>query len=290
MFKKLSILFLSLLLVVCIVFVLGTEYIMRPCQKQYTIPDSYHLKKQIITNKRGEKLTLWLSPTNHSTSVLFLHGIRGNSANMIERAHYFRDSLKVNVILADQRAHGYSDGVFTSAGHLESNDIPLFMNLIKEEYNTSAGIVGISMGGAASLLAIDSITPTFLILESVYPNLDNAIEQRLRKRFALFTPFVKWGIYTMLKSRYKLEPATVSPLNSIKNYKGPILILGGSKDMQTTRSETEDLFENAGSEHKKLHIFDNAKHVDLFSYSPYTYKSIISEFMRNNGLLNNCTP
>lgn len=233
-----------------------------------------------MRNSRGEKLIGWASKTHHSKSVLLLHGIRSDSRSMLNRACFFRDTLQYNVILFDQRAHGLSEGDYSSAGLYESMDLQLFENYINEQYGTSMGVVGISMGGAAAVLALDIIDPDFLILEMVYPTLDEAISNRLKKRLGPFAPVVKHGMYLILKIRYNMEPVLVNPVEAAKSYDGPVQVLAGGKDKRTTKEESENFYNAFPKDNKKLHIFPEAAHEDLYSYDSTEYKEIVRQFLR----------
>lgn len=279
LYRKL-LLALAILLITCATLLaLGTRHITRPSQTTYRIPDPATYTRISITNSRGEKLTGWASKSQHSQSVLLLHGIRSNAGSMFNRANFFLDSLNYNVLIMDQRAHGYSEGNFSSAGVLESDDIPLFIRYIENNYNTSAGIIGTSMGGAAATLALDSINPDFLILESVYPSLDQAIDNRLRKRLGVLSTVVKEGIYSILQTKYSINPRSVNPIKNVKSYEIPTLIIAGENDKRTTLDESKELFNAVKSKNKQIVVIKKMSHVDAYNYTPQQYREEVTLFL-----------
>lgn len=280
MLKKILICTVTLLILYLSLTLFITLYSIRPCQSTYDFPPENEFEQVHLQNERGENLIGWASTTEFSQSVLLLHGIRSHSQSMLERAHFFRDSLQYNVILFDQRAHGMSDGSYSSAGLFESLDLPLFERYIKKRYGTSMGVLGVSMGGAATLLALDSIAPDFLILEMVYPTLDEAIVNRLKKRLGPFSSFIQFGISVILKSRYHMNPSEVRPIEMVDTYTNPVLIISGESDVRTTSAETKRLFETFPKREKELYFIKGAAHEDLYQFDEKQYRAVVKKFLK----------
>jgi dienelactone hydrolase len=65
------------------------------------------------------------------------------------------------------------------------------------------GIVGISMGGAAALLASPQLDVNAMVLEMVYPTINQAITNRLTMRLGnwarVLTPVLSWQLKPRLE-------------------------------------------------------------------------------------------
>lgn len=277
MIKRVFITVSTLLIFYGIFVVLLTQYSIRPSRTNYSI-SNIRFQKIIITNEDGYKLTGWASKTQHTKSVLLLHGIRSNAKAMLPRALFYLDSLQYNVLIMDQRAHGLSEGRISTAGANESKDIPLFVDFIKEKYRTSCGIHGISMGGAAALLSAEKTQPNFMVLEMVYPRLDRAIENRLTKRIGSLAKVVKESMYLIMKNRYRLNPKDITPIIHLKSYDNPLLIYAGKRDYRTTLEESQELYHAVQSDKKSFVTLD-ASHEDFYTVAPIQYEQELLNFL-----------
>ncbi len=129
----------------------------------------------------GARLSGWFVPSDHSTAVVVLmHGVRANRLQMLDRARFLHRA-GYSVLLYDSRAQGESTGDRITFGYLESQDARAAIQLAR----TLAGdrrvaIIGVSMGGAAAILAKPPLDVNALVLESVYPDIHRAVDNRLR--------------------------------------------------------------------------------------------------------------
>ena len=103
--------------------------------------------------------------------VILMHGVRANRLSMVERARLFRAN-GYSVLLFDFQAHGESPGEHITFGSLESRDARAALDRVHRELpGQPVAAVGTSLGGAAAILA-DPPLPTALVLESVYPTIE----------------------------------------------------------------------------------------------------------------------
>jgi pimeloyl-ACP methyl ester carboxylesterase len=81
----------------------------------------------------------------------------------------------------DFQAHGESPGNKITFGHLESLDVEAALRFLKERFpGERIGVIGTSMGAAAMVLAEHRPPVQAIILESMYPTIDQATQDRLR--------------------------------------------------------------------------------------------------------------
>ncbi|HEY1660926.1 MAG TPA: alpha/beta fold hydrolase [Verrucomicrobiae bacterium] len=230
----------------------------------------------------GATLRGWFIPGQRGKGVIILmHGIRANRAQMTGLAGFlFRAGY--SVFLFDFQAHGESIGKHITAGHLESLDAIAAVDFVRQKSPAEKiGIIGFSMGGASALLADPPLRVNALVLESVYPTIQQAITDRLENRFGWFgkfgTPFLTW----QLKLRLGFSPDDLCPIKEVGHITVPKLFIAGTADLETRVQESKDLF-NAAAEPKQLWLVDGAGHVDIHALHPRDYEKRILDFFGEN--------
>jgi pimeloyl-ACP methyl ester carboxylesterase len=127
-------------------------------------------------------------------NLIVCHGYRGCKESMHRFADHFSD---FNVLLFDFRAHGQSSGDFTSIGYFESNDVLAAADFFKafslkhisdsKISNLPMVLLGLSMGGAAILKAVDK-DPSIcnaVIVDSSYADLYSEIVHAVKLKAGL---------------------------------------------------------------------------------------------------------
>ena len=116
-----------------------------------------------------------------------------------------------------------------------------------------------------------------MILESVYPTIDQAITDRLETRFGWFgklgAPFLTW----QLKPRLGFDADDLRPIKQAGQIDVPKLFIAGTADRDTTLQETTDLF-HAAAEPKELWLVEGAAHVDLHAFARDEYERRVLDF------------
>ena len=129
----------------------------------------------------------WLPLTGSKKTIILLHGFPYTRIGMIKYIPVFR-SRGFNVLIYDQRYFGRSGGPFTSYGYYEKHDLKAALDWVLEQTGPDSlvGTLGESMGGATVLLhgAIDP-RPAFIIANSCYADLREAMQIRLRDQYHL---------------------------------------------------------------------------------------------------------
>jgi uncharacterized protein len=102
----------------------------------------------------GATLRGWMFSGNSDHGALILmHGLRANRLAMLDRAR-FLSAAGYTILLFDFQAHGESTGEEITFGYLEGKDARAAVDFIKLKLpNDPIGVIGVSMGGAAALLA-----------------------------------------------------------------------------------------------------------------------------------------
>jgi alpha/beta superfamily hydrolase len=83
--------------------------------------------------------------------------------------------------LIDFQGTGESEGEAITFGWRERFDVLAAVKYLKARSpNQRVGVIGVSLGGAATLLATPPLELNGAVLEAVYPSIDRAVVNRLR--------------------------------------------------------------------------------------------------------------
>lgn len=231
-----------------------------------------------IPSESGSQLATWYLPADasHATAIL-LHPIRGDRRVMLGRAKLFHDAGYA-VVMIDFQAHGESPGDHITIGYLESLDVQAAVDYARSlNPNHRIKIVGWSLGGAATLLAsplkIDAV-----VLECVYPTLDEAVHNRVAIRLGSLSGIISPVLLWQFQFRLGIAPSDLRPIDHIVDIGCPVLVVGGEFDQHTPLPETERLFD-AAKEPKKLSVFKGADHTDLLEQNRTQYEAAVLPFL-----------
>jgi fermentation-respiration switch protein FrsA (DUF1100 family) len=243
-----------------------------------TLPSDFVGSSVQFASESGGVLHGWFIPGKAGAgAIVLMHGVRANRSSMLERAR-FLSRAGYTVLLFDFQAHGESAGNHITFGYLESKDARAAVNFLRSNSpGERIGVLGVSMGGAAALLASPPLEIDAIALEMVYPTIDQAIRDRLAARFGRwarpFTPLLTW----QLKPRLGVTAGELRPIDKVAHLTAPKLFIAGSADQYTTLAESRQMFE-AASEPKALLVVNGAGHEDLYQLVGAEYEQRVLDF------------
>lgn len=245
-------------------------------------PSGYEIESVKISSDSGSGHNLagwYMHCAGAEATVVLLHPNRSDRRSMMNRAKLLHAN-GFSTLLVDLQGHGESPGEHITAGFLESRDVRAAVDYVRNRNpEHRIGIIGRSLGGAAAILA-SPIHVDVLILESVYPTIQEAIHNRVAMRLGGLSRIITPILVAQLKPRLGISPARLRPVDSIGAMGCPVVIASGDRDEHTTLAETQRLFD-AAAEPKRLVIFVGAAHEDLLSFDPLKYNEII-QFMNTH--------
>jgi uncharacterized protein len=249
-----------------------------------TPPDLPGLQTVEIVSPSGSTLKGWLVPAEPGGgAVVLMHGVRSNRRSMIRRARLLQER-GFAVLLFDFQAHGESPGKHITFGHLEAMDAAAAVAFLRQRLpDERVGAIGTSLGGAAAVLGVQPLRLDALVLESVYPDINAALANRLRASLGpiagrVFTPLLTPMFETLLPPILGIQLGDLRPIDRVGTVTAPVLIASGTADDRTPISEARDLFERA-PEPKQFWAVQGAGHVDLEAYAPDDYRRIVLAFL-----------
>ncbi len=227
----------------------------------------------------GVQLAGWFVPcSNAKCAVVLLHGHGSLRTQMLARARLLHDNGYA-VLLYDARGHGESDGRLVSFGWFETRDLLGALNWLRTRGFTEFGCIGASQGGATIALAASQLKDVrWVVLESVYPTLKNAIDRRFR--YTIRIPGWLAGIVMIPLAEWRLGVSVddIAPAKHIGEIHCRVLVMNGDKDNYTQPVDARELFAHT-REPRSFWLVPGAAHVDLYGFAKQDYERHLLSFI-----------
>ncbi len=192
-------------------------------------------------------------------------------------------SLDHNVLLADQRGHGKSEGKTITFGIRERYDVLSWITYINETFGEDTPIFlwGLSMGAATVLMASDLELPknvVGILADCPYSSPRGILQKvcgdlKLPPKFVY--PFLKLG--ALLFGGF--NPDECSALTNITNNKLPILLFHGLEDRFVPWEMSREI-KDAASDLITLELFPDAGHGLCFMMDAPRYQKAAIDFIK----------
>jgi fermentation-respiration switch protein FrsA (DUF1100 family) len=166
-----------------------------------------------------------------------------------------------------------------SFGWYETRDLLGAIDWLRARGFSEIGLLGVSQGGATIALAAPELHGVrWAVIESVYPDLPNAVDRRFRRTVglpgwlagALMVPLAEW--------RLGVRAREVAPTRTIARLTCPVFVLAGSADEHTRPDDAREIFDRA-REPKQWWLVPGAAHVDLYGYAKADYEAKLLAFL-----------
>ena len=224
----------------------------------------------------------WPGITPRAPAVLLLHGNGGSRRTMAANAAFLAEAGYA-VMAIDFRGHGESAPEARSFGLFESRDaLAAFRWLKQAQGSAPVAVVGISLGGAASLLGEAGPLPAdALVLQAVYPDIRHAIRSRIAGQTGTAAAWLLEPLLSLQAlPRFGVWPDRLSPIRAVRASHGPVLVLGGGADSYTPPDESRALADAAGGR-RWLWIVPGEDHRGMSILKSPTYRRLLLEFLGN---------
>ncbi|RZL39331.1 MAG: alpha/beta hydrolase [Rubrivivax sp.] len=257
------------------------EWLTRPVRESVGAPPP-ELGAEVVqlADANGVPVSGWFVPGRPGEgAVLLQHGVRSNRLQMLARARWLQ-SEGIASLLIDLLAHGESGGERISFGRHEARASDAALAWLHARLpGEKVGAIGVSLGGAALLLAQREPELEALVLESVYPTIVDAVQDRLAMRFG---PAAGRALAPLLLVQIPLRLGfgtdQLRPVDAIRAVRAPLIVASGTADLHTRWPETEALFAAAG-EPKALWPVGGAAHVDLHAFDAAAYEARLAPWL-----------
>ena len=259
--------------------------LVRPAQRTVGPPpagvDHLAIETVSIPSQSGANLAGWWIEHEHPTAtVVLLHPIRADRRAMLGRAMLLYQA-GYSTLLVDLQAHGESPGDAITMGSLERFDAQAAVAYVRSRHGDQpVGVIGWSLGGAAALLG-SPLPIDAMIVESVYPTIEEATDNRVAAKLGVGSKLITPMLLAQLGPRLNIQAANLQPIDYVPQVGCPLLVLGGDRDYHTTLEETGRMYK-AAKEPRQLQIFSGAGHEDLLRFDSELYQRTVLAFFRRS--------
>lgn len=188
-----------------------------------------------------------------------------------------------NLLFIDQRAHGLSEGEFSTVGIKESEDVLAWMKYIKETFNQESFVMHcVCVGGSCGLLATTSDKNDHyvekIVVDGLFINFKDSYRRHYvdlgHRVFPVFHLIWMWfKIYTGVSVKKS------SPLDCVKKLDVPILFLHSRFDKYSVPENAKLLFNETKTSDKEIHWFSYGTHSHVRNVDPDLYDSVVKKFL-----------
>ncbi|AIF68946.1 alpha/beta hydrolase [Palaeococcus pacificus DY20341] len=234
-----------------------------------------------ITTRDGLKLKGWWIDRGSEKTILPLHGYTSSrwgfyikpTIEMLAKAGY-------NVLAFDFRAHGESEGKYTTVGDKELIDLMSAVDWLKKEKPEKSkriGLIGYSMGAMVTIRALSEDERVDVGVTDSPPMYLNKTGARGLKYFANLPK----GLHIFVRPFTKLFSGgkEVNPIEYANKVRKPLLLIAGKKDVLVKVEEIKEFYEKNKAVNPNVELWiTEAAHVRTIEATPKEYKKRVLEF------------
>jgi uncharacterized protein len=217
------------------------------------------------------KLSAWYTPPTNGAVILVAHGYGDKRP---EDFYALFASHGYGVIAWDFRAHGKSEGEFSSLGYYEMLDAKAALDFVLAQPGVEhVGAWGGSMG-AVTMIRATAHYPEIeaLVADSPFATLQD--EMDLRVPFPIMRSLIRF--FAERKSGVTLD--RVSPVDDIARIgPRPVFIIQGMADGMVPLDSAQRLYEAAG-EPRQLWVEKDVPHLNMYAYYKTRYTKRVIRF------------
>lgn len=212
--------------------------------------------------------------------------IAGRSESCLYSCYFAEPYRKsgFNVLVIDNRCHGFSDGKYNNVGYKEYVDILAWGKFLHDEKNNKSVIChGICIGSATALYAlVKPECPVYmigLVADGMFTTFKESFYNHLVSQHKLKFPTTQ--IMMILISIHSGHNAfKEGPITCIQNLKKPILFLYSKQDEFSLPKNAEELYAKCMAPNKKLVWFEKGVHSHLRINAIEKYDNSICEWIK----------
>ena len=218
--------------------------------------------------------------------ILFFHGYRCSAIRDGNGVFLYARRLGFNVFLADQRAHGKSQGKTITFGIMERYDVRSWVNYFTKRFgeNQKIYLSGLSMGGATVLMASNiglSENVLGILADCPYASPKGILCSVIKQMgFPAKPAYAIAKASASLIGKFDLEET--SAIEAIRESQIPTIILHGNSDDFVPCSMSMDCL-IAGEEHVQFVLIKGAAHGMSHCVDTTSYEAAVLEFFKRTG-------
>jgi uncharacterized protein len=224
-----------------------------------------------LTTQDNVRLSAWYTPPKNGAVILIAHGYGGSRP---EHYHALFASHGYGVVAWDFRAHGKSEGDFSSLGYYEVLDAKAALDFALSQPGVEhVGAWGGSMGAVTMILATAQYPEIeALVADSPFPTLEE--EMDLRVPFPVMRSLIRF--FAERASGVTVD--LVSPVADIARISPrPVFLIQGMGDGMIPLDSAERLY-NAAGEPRQLWTEKDVPHLNMYAFYRIRYTKWVIKF------------
>ena len=239
-----------------------------------------------IKTRDGLRLSGWWIPNEKDSMVIPLHGYTRSRWDDVYMKQTIEFLLKqgYSVLTFDFRAHGKSEGSFTTVGEKELLDVLSAIDWLEENHPEKAkkiALVGFSMGAIVTIRALaEDERVTCGVADSPPICLDKTGARGLK----YFANLPEW-LYQFVKPFTKLFSGAkeLNMLGYAERVRKPLLLVAGENDPLVKVEEVKDFHERNRKVNPNVELWvTDAPHVRTLKLHPEEWKERVGEFLKRH--------
>lgn len=217
------------------------------------------------------RLSAWYTPPKNGAVILVAHGYGGSRP---EHYHALFASHGYGVVSWDFRAHGESEGEFTSLGYYETLDVKAALDFALSQPGVKhVGGWGGSMG-AVTMIRAAAQYPEIeaLVADSPFATLEESMD--LRIPLPVLRPLIRF----FAERQAGVTVDRVRPIDEIERiHPRPVFLIQGMDDNMVSLDSAERLFDAAG-EPRQLWTEKDVPHMNMYAFYKERYTKRVIKF------------
>jgi uncharacterized protein len=241
--------------------------------------------EQSYITSEGLRLRVWLAKGERERpAVVIVHGLGDSMESYLGHARPLRERGHT-VLLVDLRAHGGSEGSYTTLGGRERADVAAAMGELRKRDLAPNGIVliGHSMGAVAVLLAAADVPDVRgVIVEAPYDTYRNSIAHHAKLLYGLpaWVPIIPLAIKAA-EWRASFDASEIDAVAAARRIKAPLFAIVDGADPRMPEAVVRRVYD-AHPGPKRIWIAPGVQHVGAVQLGEYAGR--IRAFFDENGL------
>ncbi|MFV0480019.1 MAG: alpha/beta hydrolase [Anaerorhabdus sp.] len=215
--------------------------------------------------------------------VICAHGYGFYGTQILDLTRKFYDQ-GYHCLLPDFRAHGESEGQYSTLGWKEREEVQSWINwIIKEDPSAEIVLHGVSIGANAVLNAAGENLPSnvkCIISDSAYSTLTQLLKYQIEQYLKLPLNILIPGVTILASWKAKFSVEEANTIEQVKKIKIPVLFIHGESDSFVPSSMVFDLFYECNTK-KDLVTYSQGRHADAFLQ--YDYFEKVINFIKSVG-------
>ena len=242
------------------------------------------IKELSIKSKDGLKLVGEWFDYGFDKTVIILPGRR----EVLIYSYYYANPYKeagVNVLVIDQRAHGLSEGKYSTGGIKEAEDVSIWMKLLHDELGQKEVFLhGICVGTCCATIVATKYKTDYLkavILDSAFISYKEIYKNHyIEGGHKLFPVFYQIWMWFSFFTHCNINDS--NPEKYMADFTLPVLYMWGTKDVYCLPEKSKILFAKCASKNKQIEWFDGAEHSRVRLFDEDRYDGLVKDFLARN--------